>query len=159
MNDHQETPTCNCHNPMPEKNTGKAFTEVRKTTRSIPSVLMSILIAFFPKCPICWAVYMSMFGSLGLSRLPYMPWLLPVLLLFLGVHLLLLLRKSSTNGYIPFALSLAGAALVLSGRFFFPLQQWLMITGVIMIISGSLLNSFSGLRLPIVNLKKISFKP
>jgi hypothetical protein len=154
MNNQLEIPSCSCHSNMQEKMEDKPFSEIGKTTRSIPSVLMSILIAFFPKCPICWAVYMSMFGSLGLARLPYMPWLLPVLLSFLALHLFMLFRKSSQNGYVPFALSLAGAVLILSGRFFFPLEKWLMVTGVVMIISGSLLNSFSNTRLPIINFKK-----
>ena len=35
----------------------------------------SAAFAFFPKCPICWAAYLSAFGITGLKRIPYAPWL------------------------------------------------------------------------------------
>src|SRR5262249_51879337 len=31
-------------------------------------------VAFFPKCPVCWAAYLSMFGVAGLQSVPYAPW-------------------------------------------------------------------------------------
>ena len=114
-------------------------------------MLLSILIAFFPKCPVCWAVYMSMFGSLGLAKLPYMSWLLPVLMAFLGFHLFLLYRKAPQRGYLPFSISLTGAALIIGGRFFFPFEHWLLFTGMALIVSGSLLNSLSLLRFRFIN--------
>jgi hypothetical protein len=137
---------------------GESFSGVKKTGRVLPSVLMSILIAFFPKCPFCWAIYMSMFGSIGLARLPYMPWLFPVLMAFLAFHLVMLWRKIPQKGYLPFLISLAGAVVILSGKVFFPLAQWLSVTGMILIISGSLLNNFSNIRIPLTNFKRIQFK-
>lgn len=144
MRDSGAPPSCNCHKQLQEQPADTPLVKIKKTTRSLPSVLMSILIAFFPKCPMCWAVYMSMFGSLGLARLPYLPWLLPVLLLFLAVHLFMLFRKAPQRGYLPFIISLAGALVILFCRSFFPQEKWLLITGMALIISGSLLNSFSG---------------
>lgn len=151
----QKTNGCSCHN-----NNGYTSCETpgaiesslkvtKKTARALPSVLLSILIAFFPKCPACWAVYMSMFGSLGLAKLPYMRWLLPVLVVFLGLHLYLLYRKAGERGYLPFMVSVAGAALIVTGRFFFPWEQWLIFTGMAFIISGSLLNNLTFIRLPL----------
>jgi hypothetical protein len=142
MNSHAESITCNCHSHKQENDAEKLFATAGKTTRSLPSVLMSILIAFFPKCPICWAVYMSMLGSIGLAKLPYMPWLFPVLLVLLCFHLFMLYRKATQKGYLPLVLSVAGAAIILTGRSFFPLQTWLVIPGMALVISGSLLNSF-----------------
>jgi hypothetical protein len=111
-------------------------------------MLLSILIAFFPKCPVCWAVYMSMFSSVGLANIPYMRWLLPVLSVSLGIHLFLLYRKIPQRGYLPFVVSLAGAILMLGGKYFFPAEKWLLIAGMSLIISGSLLNSLAFIRLP-----------
>lgn len=143
--DHSEaTPSCCCNPSQQEVKTDKPLMTIRKTSKSLPSVLMSILIAFFPKCPMCWAVYMSMFGSLGLARLPYMPWLLPVLFFFMAIHLFILFRKAQQKGYLPFLLSLTGATIILLGRGFFPAEKWLLISGMVLIISGSLFNSFSG---------------
>ena len=156
------TSPCCCSNKeqafkVQETKVETPIVKIKKTSRSLPSILMSILIAFFPKCPMCWAVYMSMFGSLGLARLPYMPWLLPVLLVFFAVHLFLLFRKAPQKGYWPFFVSLAGAVIILVGRGFFAGEKWMLITGMCCIISGSLLNSFSSnIRLS-NNRFKISF--
>lgn len=139
--------SCNCQHtnvaapPLPqEKNTAKG----RAVLKSASSVLLSFLIAFFPKCPVCWAAYMSLFGSFGLSQLPYMKWILPALLGFLALHLYLLLRKVRTKGYGPFLLSIAGAAIVLAARSVFTNQQWMLFAGMSLILAGSLWNSFSG---------------
>lgn len=149
-----EIKSCCCANkqavPPPEP-----VSKVKKTARTLPSVLLSILIAFFPKCPLCWAAYMSMFGSLGLARLPYMNWLLPVLMVFLGIHLFILFRRVHSNGYLPFIISLAGALVIISGRMFFPSEKWVMMTGMACIIAGSLLNSFSPRRSAPVHTYKI----
>ena len=59
----------------------------------------------------CWAVYMSMFGSLGLAKLPYMKWLLPVMMIFLAIHLFFLYKRIRVAGYLPFIISMLGAFL------------------------------------------------
>jgi hypothetical protein len=43
---------------------------VEKASRPMLTAVLSLLIAFFPKCPVCWATYMSMFGSVWLARTP-----------------------------------------------------------------------------------------
>ena len=106
---------CQATTPIPPKPPPEAAVlpaAAKQTVRSLRSVLLSVLIAFFPKCPLCWAAYMSMFGSLGLANTPYMGWLLPVLVGVLGIHLYLLAKKIPHKGYGPFGLSLAGALLV-----------------------------------------------
>ena len=45
--------------------------------RALLSALPPVAVAFFPKCPLCWAAYLSVFGIAGLERIPYTPWLLP----------------------------------------------------------------------------------
>jgi hypothetical protein len=144
MNTSGSTPSCCCNNQAQEPKTDSTLVKIKKTSKSLPSILTSVLIAFFPKCPMCWAVYMSTFGSLGLVQLPYMPWLLPVLLLFFAVHLFMLYRKIPQRGYLPFLMSLGGAIVILTCRSFLPQEKWLLVAGMVFIISGSLLNSFSG---------------
>lgn len=148
--------SCCCHHEGQQPKPDSAYVKIKKTSRSLPSIATSILIAFFPKCPMCWAVYMSMFGSLGLAPLPYLPWLLPVLLVCLALHLFMLLRKAIQRHYFfPFWISLAGAIVIMAGRTFLPQEKWLLFTGMAFIISGSLLNSFSGsIRIPFHLFKK-----
>ena len=138
--------SCCCTSRHPSTNVKKAAV-IKNATGILPSILLNILIAFFPKCPICWAVYMSMLGSLGLSKLPYMKWILPVLLVLLCIHLIMLFIRAKQTGYLPFALSVAGAMFIIFFRTFFMAEKWLLITGMILTVSGSLLNSFSNIRL------------
>ncbi len=115
----------------------------KKPINAISSSLLSFVIAFFPKCPVCWAAYMSMFGSFGLSNIPYIPWLLPVLMAFLALHLFFIFKKVKTKGYGPFVVSLIGALIIIAGRTFFPLSNSVLFVGMAFILSGSLWNSFS----------------
>jgi membrane-bound ClpP family serine protease len=145
MNDtFSNTNNCCCNSKKNDELKKELVNQVKSSFRfkSLSSVALSVLIAFFPKCPLCWAAYMSLFGFLGLSQLPYMSWLLPVLLLFMGVYLIILYKKSPKKGYIPFHLSLAGAVLLLIGKLFFPLEKWIVVLGMIFIISSSLWLSF-----------------
>lgn len=149
MNDSVSTAkSCCCTNNVQqaEPNLKKTIAKTNKPVKAIPSVLLSILIAFFPKCPMCWAVYMSMFGSLGLAQLPYMGWLLPVLIGFLAIHLFMIYKKSTRANYWPFLLSLVGVLVILTGRFSFGNEKWILITGMIFMISGSLLLQFPAIR-------------
>lgn len=145
MDSHTYHPSCACHQSDQEQK--KSGSKARLTAKALPSVIMSVLIAFFPKCPICWAVYMSMFGSLGLTRLPYMKWLLPVLIVFLAIHLFFLYRRIKITGYVPFFISVAGAATIICCRMLFPFAQWPLAIGITCIVAGSLLNSFPNLGL------------
>lgn len=140
---------CCCQNQQTNhcKKETIAPNKFRFSFKSFPSIILSILIAFFPKCPLCWAAYMSLFGFLGLSQLPFMGWLLPVLLLFFGFYLIILYKKSSKNGYLPFQLSLIGASFLAIGKLFFPLETWIAIIGIICIISSSLSLSFGKTRI------------
>lgn len=114
-----------------------------KTARSVPALLLSIAMAFFPKCAVCWAAYASVLGSAWLAKAPVFPWLFPALVALSAVHLALLLRKVRERGIAPFGLSVAGIAVVLGARTLFPEQGALLWVGVGLMLSGSLLNSFS----------------
>ena len=72
--------------------------------------------AFFPKCPVCWAGYLSVFGIAGLERIPYSPWLQPVLVAAMLINLASVwLRERSTGRMRGFYLAGAGAlAIVVS---------------------------------------------
>lgn len=114
-----------------------------KVARSLPTLMLSVVIAFFPKCPICWGVYMSMFGGLGLAQLPYFPWLLPVLMSLMGLHLLFLLGRSRAHGYAPFLLSVTGALGIALGRVLQGPEKPVLLVGMLLILAGSLWSNFA----------------
>jgi mercuric ion transport protein len=140
-----EKNSCACHKEAAKKHSG-ATAKGLKIAGIVPSVATSVFIAFFPKCPVCWGVYMSMFSGIGLARLPYMKWLLPVLLVLLGLHLYLLYVQRKRNGYAPFFVSLAGSLLIITGRLIFGSMTWLLYTGIVLVFLGSVLNGIVDVR-------------
>ncbi len=139
---HAEAKICQCHLTSAPR-TKPPDTTVKTTARSIISVLPSVLLALFPKCPVCWAAYMSLFGSAWVARMPYVAELFPVLLALSGLNLALLLKKSPQKGFTPFLLSLTGVLVLLGGRTWLPQDRWIISLGVALMLAGSLLNSFS----------------
>lgn len=74
----------------------------------------ALVTAFFPKCPVCWAAYLSVFGVGWLKQLPYTPWLLPVFGALLLVNLASLWWRGRARGrFLAFWLGCAGAAAIL----------------------------------------------
>ncbi|MCX6319181.1 MAG: SCO family protein [Bacteroidetes bacterium] len=108
---------------------------------SMLNALVPIVVAFFPKCPICWAVYMSAFGIGGLQSLPYSPWLKPVFIALMVINLVVLyIRGKRRKMYLPLYLSIAGSALVLLRmQYDQPLFTYV---GMALLLVSSLLNSF-----------------
>jgi hypothetical protein len=105
-------------------------------------ILPSILLAIAPKCPFCWAAYMSALGSLGISiQLPFQPWLLPLLTGLLAVNLVaLLLRARSRGRFGPFYLCLLGGAIIVGGKFAIESAP-MMALGLACILAGSCWNA------------------
>jgi protein SCO1/2 len=108
--------------------------------------LASLGVAFFPKCPVCWAGYLSLFGVAGLNQIPYSPWLQPLLGAAMLINLASAwLRGRSTGRRSGFYLVAAGAfAIVLSklGTGWENAAPW----GVAATLAGSLV---SALRAPV----------
>lgn len=101
--------------------------------------LLSLVIAFFPKCPICWAAYLSAFGISGISWLKYNPSLLVGILFIMLINLIILYYKSKKNqSFIPFNLSLLGTFIIILS-FYFPLLSMLKVIGISLVLFGSTL--------------------
>jgi protein SCO1/2 len=108
----------------------------------------SLLMAFFPKCPMCWAAYLSMFGIASVQNLPYVPSLFPVLIGLLVVHLgSLWWRGRVQRRMAGFNLALIGSLLILLGGIGFN-SPGLAICGVVLNTVGTATSVFGwdGLR-------------
>jgi protein SCO1/2 len=76
-------------------------------------------LALFPKCPFCWAAYLSLFGIAGLGTIPYSPWLQPVLAILLLLNLTSIwFRARGTGRMLPFYLVTAGALAIVASKIF-----------------------------------------
>ncbi|ALI97723.1 hypothetical protein DC20_00350 [Rufibacter tibetensis] len=112
-----------------------------KVSKNVINVVPPIVIAFFPKCPACWAAYLSVFGIASLKSIPYSPWLLPIFGIITGVNLYaLFVGAKKRNGLVPFYISLLGAIclFILGNQLGVTIGSYL---GVVFLFFGSSLNS------------------
>jgi protein SCO1 len=115
----------------------------RKGTLPMFGVFASAAVAFFPKCPICWAAYLSVFGIAGLNQIPYSPWLRPVLVLVMLINLASAwLRAHVTRRMSGFYLVTAGALAILVSQIISG-GEWAAPWGVALTFAGSLLSVLS----------------
>ena len=100
-------------------------------------------LALFPKCPFCWAAYLSLFGIAGLETIPYSPWLQPILAILLLSNLTSVWFRTRTTGQrLPFYLVSAGAlTIILSKAFSGPAAASFF--GVFLTLIGSVWSTYS----------------
>jgi protein SCO1/2 len=90
-----------------------------KLTSPVFGTAVALALALFPKCPLCWAAYLSFFGIAGLESVPYSPWLQPVLAILLLSNLTSIwFRARGTGRMLPFYLVTAGALLIVASKAF-----------------------------------------
>ena len=100
-------------------------------------------LALFPKCPFCWAAYLSLFGIAGLGSIPYSPWLQPVLAILLLSNLASLwFRARATSRMMPFYLATAGALTIIASKAF-AAPDAVGLIGVFLTLAGSVWSTFS----------------
>lgn len=81
---------------------------------SVPGIVLSVLPV--GACPACWPVYAGVVSALGLTVLLQRTYLLPITALFLLIAVGTLFLKHR-RGFWPFAIGLAAAATILTGKF------------------------------------------
>jgi protein SCO1/2 len=115
----------------------------RKTASPVFGTLASLGVAFFPKCPICWAAYLSVFGVAGLNQIPYSPWLRPVLVAVMLINIASVwLRGRSTGRMSGFYLVSAGALAIVVLKMGLGWEK-AAVWGVALTLAGSLLSALS----------------
>ena len=126
---------------------GNAGPKAGFAAREMLGTALPVAAALLPKCPICWAAYLSTFGStLGVTGIRfgmYSRWLLPTLLLFMATNLgVLWLQGQRRKKMAGFWLAAAGAfSIGVLG-----LYQGLAYaapTGVILTLAGTVVNTMN----------------
>ena len=135
---------CGCSPPY-ESAIGEKVTDMpggKAGNRSFAlSLVLGLLIALTPKCPFCWAAYMSVFSSLGLGTVSYQPWFLPLMIILLVLNVgILFYQALKKKNFGPFGLSLLGMSLILVGKLSLN-SDVLMWSGLILLLGASVWNS------------------
>lgn len=128
---------CCCNGTPQKKRCGKE----RKSFPSWISVLLSVGVALFPKCPLCWAMYLSLFGVSGENfTIPYMGWLLPVFFVFLSLILIFQFKNLQRTNCIPFIISVLGFVFLVGNQLLDRELFWLSYIGMGLFIVGAFYN-------------------
>ena len=108
---------------------------------SIAAPIASLAAAFFPRCPVCLAAYLSLSGIVGLERLAGAPWVVPALFSVMALNLASLwVRGRSTGRMVAFRFAVAGAfAIAVLGLLFSVTEARTL--GVCLTIGASLLSA------------------
>ena len=130
--------------PDREAAAGTTTSERVHPSRAIPPVFATVAaagVALFPKCPVCWATYMSMFGIAGLSQLPFPSWLQPVLAIAMFANVASAWFRARVTGRVAGPLlASAGAMAIVASRVETGAQSvgpW----GVALVCLGSLISA------------------
>jgi protein SCO1/2 len=104
-------------NEEPEEEKDPIPRSIPANGRVAPPLLGSVAsvgLAFFPKCPVCWAAYLSSLGIAGLEQSAFSPWLQPLLILVMLVNLASVwIRGRTTGRWGALCLVSAGSAAIL----------------------------------------------
>jgi len=101
-------------------------------------IVPALFAAALPKCPLCFAAYVSIFGTFGISPLLYSYWVLPAAFLFSAATLVLLYFQARRNRrYDLFFLALIAPFIILAGKFYYE-SAWLIYAGAAMLLISSI---------------------
>jgi len=125
---------------VPNQIAGSANIKWRNFTAALPAIGAAAL----PKltCPACWPAYSGLLSAAGISFINYTPYLLPLMVLFVGVSLLALgWGAQRRRGYGPLFAGLVAAAGMILGKFMFD-SDVAMYAGVAILMAASLWNAW-----------------
>src|SRR6185312_10300794 len=116
---------------------------ISRTSSPVWSTLASLAVAFFPKCPICWAAYLSVLGIAGLNQIPYSPWLQPLLGVVMLINIVSVwLRGWSTGRMVgPYLVTAGLLAIIITS--ISPILNSLAVIGILMTLAGSLMSTLN----------------
>ena len=116
--------------------------------RSLASALgtfAALAVALLPKCPVCWAAYLSVLGIAGLAQIPH-AWMQPLLFAMILVNVASVGWRDRASGRMTgFYLVSAGALAIATARTSLDLE-WAAPLGVVMTLAGSAASVWSAER-------------
>jgi mercuric ion transport protein len=105
-----------CKNECIEKNTPKANNGL--------TFISGLVLTLMPKCAMCWAAYMNLFSFLGLSKIKYHSWYLPLgVILFLLTLIKFLRTAMLERTYLDFSLAVIAGILIIFQKYKGPIEN------------------------------------
>ena len=116
--------------------TSKKVSAPKKT--SALNILTAVVFFLFPKCPLCWAAYGSLFSFLGFENLQYNPiWRYIVLGLFVCGSLYLLWQHYKNKAWLNIGVYLSGIAILfIAYALNYSQNWWLILVSFLIILSN-----------------------
>ena len=97
--------SCQCNGTPPQGN--------KKRIGKAANILAASLLLLMPKCAMCWAAYLGIFGLAGFSALAYRTWFLPMAMVLCSLTMgRLLWRAFYQHNYLAFLFMLVAALLI-----------------------------------------------
>ena len=125
--------SCSKHNPVQ-----KTFIKGSKKV-SVLNILSGVLLFLFPKCPICWAAYASIFSFVGLEQISYSSnWRYIILGIFLTGSFLLIRKYYINKLWFSITLYGLGMSLLLTTYYFNYSESWLLYLVLLLILLSNL---------------------
>jgi hypothetical protein len=88
----------------------------RQTINFSVSIVIGLLLAVVPKCPLCWGIYLSVCGAGAINLLSYQRWTAPLLALLLVFNVGAMFRYAQAyRAYGPFLITLLGTLIITCG--------------------------------------------
>lgn len=105
---------------------------------TLPGNLAAIALAIFPKCPVCWAAYLSVAGIAGAQRIPYPALLQPVLMALMFINIASVWFRGRSNGRLGGAYLVTAGALAIAASRIGEGWELAATSGVALTIAGSI---------------------
>ena len=101
-----------------------SFVRSLRSWRSLSQLIVSLLVLLLPKCGLCVAAYLNLFGLLGLSVVHHYAWVQPILFILLAVGMSVALVKARRMGdYRTFSVSVLGTLVLVFSKSLI-VSQW-----------------------------------
>ena len=105
--------------------------------------LASLGVAFFPKCPVCWMAYLSMFGIAGVSQARYFAALQPVLVILMLINVASVWIRGRSTGRMGGAYLVSAGALAIGAARLGAGWESAAVWGVVLTVAGSLWSAYA----------------
>lgn len=100
------------------------------------SFVLALFIAFSPKCPICWAAWLSGLGLISANSIPYRPWYLYISIALISLNIVTLYLLNKKHDLRPLVINMTGVLLIIVNRFTIN-SSLFMIAGGILLLAGA----------------------